>query len=180
MIIMKKLIFLVFVLILSNVKSQTSSIPRLEKVSIPECGCSVYMPKGTSMFNKAFSEDSSLVFTAEYITEDNFSFSAITVKFKESLGKDKTTNEEMLMMYMDYIKSQLKITASAGYGKGHTMEKYPDALGIIDYWEDSSGYQFAVKGWIDGEKLAILYIAGTTEYPVFNLQQMYLDGFRFE
>lgn len=177
---MKKLIFLVFVLILSNVKSQTNSIPRLEKMSIPECDCSVYMPQGTSMFNKAFSQDSSLVFTAEYVTEDNFSFSAIAVKFKESLGKDKTINEEMLVMYMDYIKAQLQITESAGYGKGHTMEKYPNAIGIIDYWVDASGFQFAVKGWIDGDKLAILYIAGSTEYPVFNLQQMYLDGFRFE
>lgn len=177
---MKKLLLLIFILILSNVKSQTTSIPRLEKISILECNCSVYMPKGTSMFNKAYSEDSSMVFTAEYITEDNFSFSAIAVKFKVSLGKDKSTNEEMLVMYMDYIKSQLKITESAGYGKGHSMEKYPDAIGVLDYWWDESGHQFVVKGWIDGEKLAILYIAGTTEYPVFNLQQMYLDGFRFD
>ncbi len=177
---MKKLFFFFFILILSNVKSQSTSIPRLEKMSIPECGCSVYMPKGTTPFNKSFSSDSSLVFTAEYITEDNFSFSAITVKFKESLGNDKTTNEDMLELYMDYIKSQLSITSSAGYGKGHTMEKYPDAIGIIDYWENSAGFQFAVKGWIDGENLAIFYIAGTKEYPHFNLQQMYLDGFRFE
>src|SRR5688572_25328214 len=177
---MKNLLFLILVLVLSDVKSQTSSIPRLEKISIPDCGCSVYMPKGTAPFSKEYSKDSSLVFTADYVTEDDFSFSAIAVKFKESLGKDKATNEEMLIMYMDFIKSQLTITGSAGYGKGHTMEKYPDAVGIIDYWEDAAGYQFAVKGWIDGEKLAILYIAGKSEYPYFNLQQMFFGGFGFD
>jgi len=176
----KKILIIVFVFVSSLVNSQTTSIPRLEKMSIPECNCSVYMPKGTQPFIKAFSEDSSLVFTSDYFTEDNFSFGAITVKFKQSIGTDKVANEQLLCGYMDYIKSQLAITASAGYGKGHTLEKYPDAVGVIDYCSDDEGFQYAMKGWINQNNLAILYIAGTTDYPHFNLQQMFLDGFQFE
>jgi hypothetical protein len=177
---MKYILFLLSILILIPGKSQTDNIPRLEKMSIPECNCSVYMPKGTLPFSKAYSEDSSLVFTSDYITEDNFSFVAITVKFKQSMGTDKVANEQLLCGYMDYIKSQLAITASAGYGKGHTLEKYPDALGVLDYCSDEEGFQYAMKGWINENNLAILYIVGTKDYPHFNLQQMFLDGFRFE
>lgn len=176
---MKNLFLLIFAFATSVTYSQ-NSVLRLEKMSIPECDCSVYMPKGSVPFEKSYSEDSSLVFTNEYVTEDNFVFGAITVKFKQNLGDDKAVYEEMLIAYLDYLKAQFEVTAAAGYGKGHTLENNPDAIGIIDFWQIGETGEIAVKGWIDGGNLAILYIFGISEYPVYNIQQMFLDGFRFE
>lgn len=55
----------------------------------------------------------------------------------------------------------------------------PHALGMIDYWEDRDGLSYSVKGWIDPNFLSVMYIYGEGDYPSFNLQEMYLNGFRF-
>ena len=51
---------------------------------------------------------------------------------------------------------------------------------MIDYWEDKDGDRWAVKGWVDANRLAVMYIYGKGDYPYLNAQQMFLDGFRFQ
>lgn len=36
-----------------------------------------------------------------------------------------------------------------------------------------------VKGWVDANRLALLFVHGKGDYPILNAQQMFLDGFRF-
>jgi hypothetical protein len=79
----------------------------------------------------------------------------------------------------NFLQTAFEVTGSAGAGTGHTMDGMPDVRGVIDYWETAEGLQFSVKGWINKKYLGFMYIAGVEEYPFFNLQQMYLDGFRF-
>ncbi len=87
--------------------------------------------------------------------------------------------EDLLIGYMAYLHEQFGITEAVGVGKGHTLESAPGARGVIDYWKDADGVQYAVKGWVNQQALGILMVYGLTEYPHFNLQQLYLDGFRF-
>ncbi len=175
-----KSIFTLFIFLFLITAANAQTVLRLEKIQIPECGCSVYVPKNSPAFEMSYSEDSSKVFTSESTTDDNYIFGTIVVKFKTPLGNDKATNEEMLIAYMDFLKSSFGITSSAGYGKGHTLEKYPDAIGAIDYWEDADKNQYKVKGWIDGNVLIFKFVMGTEEYHTYNVQEMFLDGVRFE
>jgi hypothetical protein len=138
------------------------------------------MPQGSTPFEKSYSPDSSMVFTSEYMSSDDFNFGAIVVRFKEPIGSDRAVNEQLLISYMDYLKSQYGIVKSAGYGTDHTLEGFPDAVGVIDYWQDEAGKSFAVKGWNDGNKMGVLFIYGVGDYPNFNLQNMFLNGFRFD
>ena len=111
---------------------------------------------------------------------DGFHFACITVKFDELFADSSPEEmEELLISYMDFLETQFDIINSAGVGRGHSLESAPDARGVIDYWEDAESTQFAVKGWVNQRALGILVLYGPTEYPNFNLQQMYLDGFRF-
>ena len=71
------------------------------------------------------------------------------------------------------------LIAFTGIGSGHTLESNPIAKGYIDYWEDVEGDKQAVKAWIDGNYLSVMYIAGDIDNMNFNLQQMFLNGFRF-
>jgi hypothetical protein len=153
--------------------------PRLSKKEIGQSGCSAYFPEGMGDFELSKSEDGADVYTGE-VAVDGFSFACIAVKFSEPFTDSSPEEmEQLLISYMDYLKGQFSITASAGVGRGHTLESTPDARGVIDYWEDAESTQYAVKGWANQRAIGIMVLYGPTEYPHFNLQQMYLDGFRF-
>ncbi len=154
--------------------------PRLVKTAIGSSGCSAYLPAGMPEFEQSKSEDDADVYTSE-IALDSFVFGCIAVKFATPFTDSKSAElEDLLIAYMDYLQGAFEITDAVGYGRGHTLEAYPDARGVLDYWEDDEGNQFAVMGWIDGNALGFLYIGGGREYPLFTVQEMYLKGWRFE
>lgn len=156
-----------------------AKIPRLSKMDIGISGCTGYFPEDMPEFEMTKSDDGSDVFTSE-IEVDGYFFACITVKFGEPFS-DSTPDdmEALLVSYLEYLQSQFGITTSAGAGKGHTLETDPDARGVLDYWEDANHTQYAVKGWVNSKYIGIMLLYGPAEYPHFNLQQMYLDGFRF-
>jgi len=155
------------------------SAPRLEKKVIGNSGCFGYFPKDMPDFEVSYSEDGAAVFTSE-IEVGEHNFSCITVKFKDPfVDSDREDMQELLISYLDFLQSQFGVTGTAGYGKGHTLESNPNATGILDYWEDADGLQYAVKGWVDQSYMGINFIYGKEDYPFFSLQEMFLNGFRF-
>jgi hypothetical protein len=176
---MKKIVFLFALLYAGMVQAQ--EVPRFSKYDIGESGCKIYLPADPGEFELTYSEDLSEVYTGES-EHGGFNFAVICVRLKEPLGTtetDKELNADMLEAYMDFLKGQFEISGAAGYGRGHVLESNPDATGVIDYWEGEDGTQYAVKGWVDNETIAVLMLYGSEEYPIYNAQQMFLDGFRF-
>lgn len=172
---MKK--FCLFALCIISYVATNAQVPRFTKYPIGDSGAAAYFPAEPN-FDISYSEDSSRVFTAD-VEVDSFLFSIIAVEFKENLGDDIAVNETLLIAYLDYLQSAFEIVGAAGYGKGHTSEHNPKATGIIDYWKDTEGNSYQVKGWVDGGYLAVMIISGPGDYPIFNVSQMYLNGFRF-
>lgn len=177
------LIFIFLTASFFNAFSQSEPVstkaPRLGKTDIGQSGCSAYLPPGMPEFDLSKSEDNSDVYTSE-VELDSFVFGCIAVRFSEPFTDASPDEmEELLISYMDFLKSPFEITSAVGYGKGHLLDGYPDARGVIDYWEDGNGRQYAVKGWVNQKYIGFLYIGGAGDYPYLNLQQMYLDGFRF-
>ncbi|MCL5073002.1 MAG: hypothetical protein M1308_19250 [Actinobacteria bacterium] len=129
-------------------------------------------------FDISYSEDSSIVYASE-VQVDNHYFGLICVKFFSKLEGTDSEKEDLLINYLDFLKTAFKIKESAGYGKGHSLESCPSAKGVIDYWEDEKGQKWQIKGWINEEYLSVLYIYGKLEYPNFNIANMFLNGFRF-
>lgn len=171
--------FLVLPFFLAAQSDTKIPVPRLSKIPIGQSGCSAYFPDGMSEFELSKSEDGSDVYTGE-ANVDGYYFACITVKFAEPLTNiSAEEQEELLISYMDYLKNNFGIITSAGVGRGHTLESAPDARGVLDYWEDAEKTKFAVKGWVNSNYIGIMILYGPTEYPIFNVQQMYLDGFRF-
>jgi hypothetical protein len=173
---MKIGLFLVVISCVFTIYSQ-EPVPRFQKYPVLETGCSYYLPDSVD-FETSYSEDSSVVITGEVMFGDYF-FSTITVKFSEDMEATPDDLPVMLESYMNFLMGSFDIVESAGIGWGHTLESNPDAIGAIDYWVDSEGTQFAVKAWCDEDFMAILFLYGYEEYPYFNAQQMFLDGFRF-
>lgn len=156
------------------------TVPRFSRTPIGTCGCALYAPPGMVFEPPTKSEDNSEVWTGEVVI-DGWHYGVIAVRFAEPFQNNSGVElEDLLVNYMDFIKGQANITASAGVGRGHTHRENPTARGVIDYWQDGAGDSWAVKGWVEPRELSLLYISGKGDYPWFNAQQLYLDGFRFD
>lgn len=176
---MKNFIFTFICLIFLFNGFGQNPVPRLSKIPISNSGCSAYFPADMETFDLSYSEDSSEVYTGE-INASNYLFGTITVKFAERISEEEVMYLDTIAInYLTYLRSIFNITSYAGIGSGHTLDSNPKAKGYIDYWEDAEGDSWAVKAWIDNDYLSIMYIVGDINNMNFNLQQMFLNGFRF-
>ncbi len=170
----KTLLITVFCLLAVGL-SFSQNVPRLQKYVIG-VGAKAYLPASPDTITRNLSEDGSVVYTCE-VPWDGFNFSVIMVQFKDEVNNE--SQEELLISYLDYLKGQFKVSESAGYGKGHAMDSHPQAKGVIDFWVGEDKTQYQLKGWIDSTTLAVMIIYGKKEYPIFNVAQLFLNGFRF-
>jgi hypothetical protein len=128
-------------------------------------------------FEKTFSEDSSIVYTGD-CEADSLTYGIICVKLKEAVNSGEDA-EELMISYLDYLKSIFEITTAAGYGKGQTLSGNPGARGVIDYWKDKEGNEQKVKGWTDGKFISVMYIKANGELEETEKMNAFLNGFRF-
>lgn len=181
---MKKLqpgIFVVLALLVFTGFTTFTQAPRFKKVAVSDSGCSIYIPGNPDPVTMEYSPDSSKVYTIETLDstyKSYFHMGAIVVRLKDAILKPEES-EDMLVSYMDYLKTAFNIKKSVGYGKGHTLSTHPTAKGVIDYWEDADGDQWTVKGWAAESTMFIMFIYGPTEYPNYNVQSMFFEGARF-
>ena len=167
--------FFLFLSFLSMILSASSQL--LKKYPVGTSGCSAYLFCDPKEFDKTYSEDSSTVYTAE-CEADSLVYGIICVKLNEAV-KDGNDAEELMISYLDYLKSILEIKTSAGYGKGHTMNEKPDARGVIDYWKDKDGSEWKVKAWTDRKFISVMYIKAAGELNETEKMNLFLNGFRF-
>lgn len=175
---MKKttVIFSILILFITAVSAQ---VPRFSKYPINQTGHFAYFPTEPGEIDVSKSDDGADVYTAE-VQLDNIFYGIILVDFLPGSmdGISKEGMEEVLTSYLDFLQGSLSITETAGYGKGHTLESNPDAVGVLDYWEDATGEPWVIKGWVDNNSLAVMYIY-SSELPAQGIQDIFLNGFRF-
>ncbi len=155
--------------------------PRFAKYPVSGTGCSVYLPAPPEAFEKSLSEDGSEVYVGE-VTHGDYFFAVILVQFTaETAAGFETADDKTALVesYLDFLKGQFDVAEAAGYGRGHTLDGAPLAVGVIDFWKGRDGVEYAVKSWCDGKYLGVLALYGPKEYPHFNAQQVFLNGFRF-
>ena len=167
---MKLLSFVLLLFISTATFSQS-----LKKYPIGNTGCSAYAFCQFGDFDADNSEDSSKVFTKE-CAQDSTTYGIICVQLKTAIEKPDIA-ESVLISYLDFLKTQFKITSSAGYGKGHRLKDREDTRGVLDYWEDADKYHWKVKGWTDGKFIAVMYTYSKKELSETKIN-LFLDGFR--
>lgn len=173
---MKKSLLLFFVLFSYVAISQ--DIPLFSKIDVMNSGCKAYFPGMPTNFTQEYSDDSSKVYNGSYDFA-GYTYGIIAIKFKQPQVLVDNEYEDLLISYMDFLKTLFNIKQAVGYGKGHSHISNPEAKGVIDYWEDNDKNELAVKGWIDSKYIGFMYIKGIGEYPYINAQSMFLNGFIF-
>ncbi|MFN0216835.1 MAG: hypothetical protein ACKVT2_21475 [Saprospiraceae bacterium] len=168
-----------FNLLCASLTAQTT--PRFTKTEIADSGCKIYLPGKAGNVEVTYSPDSSVVYTMETIdtsTGSEYHFGCIVVNLN---GVDLAgMEEEMLIGYMDYLKSGVNVTEAAGYGKGHTLSTHPSAKGVLDYWVDANNLKWVVKGWAAESTIFVMFVYGQEDYPNYNVVDIFFKGARFK
>lgn len=160
--------FLVFLLFGLRCTAQS-----LKKYPIGESGCSAYFFCDPGKFPLTFSEDSSKMYNGECV-QDEVTYGVIGVNLQEPVNELKSA-EELMIAYLDYLKTAMHIRSSIGYGKGHQLRGREDTRGVIDYWKDEDQNNWKVKGWTNGKYIMVFYAYAKKELNE-NRVNLFLDG----
>jgi len=163
--------WMMIVLLLTGLCSAAQS---LKKYPIGKSGCAYY-GFCEAQLNESRSPDSSRIWTGG-CTIDSVTYTIICVKLSERFD-DLAVAEQVLISYMDYLKTSLEIKKASAYGKGHKLEGKENTRGVIDYWEWKNGDNGKVKGWTDGRFIGVMMVSGKGELP-YSKKEVFLDGFR--
>lgn len=168
------------ILLLSFICSAHLAIAQgIKKYDIGNSGCKAYFFCNPGEAKIEYSPDSSTIYLQE-CENDQLHYGLICVKYAASIAPVADA-EDLMIQYLNYLKDEFKITASAGYGKGHTMSKNDKAKGVIDYWKDEAGSEWKIKAWTDGYYIGFMYVY-TDKDPVPSNDSkidVFLNGFRF-
>ncbi|MBK8608763.1 MAG: hypothetical protein IPL84_02105 [Chitinophagaceae bacterium] len=170
---MKKLFCCLFLVLCVSLSYSQS----LKKYAISNSGCSVYSFCDPGTFDMTYSEDSAKVFTSECKGEEAY-YGIICIELKEPIN-DLSIAEEVLVSYLNYLKSAFKIKTAAGYGKGHKLRDKENTRGVLDYWNDEEKNNWKVKGWTDGNFITVLYAYSQKDLPETKVNA-FLDGLLFK
>lgn len=146
----------------------------LKKYSISNSGCSLYS-YCDAIFTMELSDDSSKVYTGE-CANGEVTYGVICVKLLTTYT-DLTIAEDLLISYMDYLKTNFKITKAIGYGRGYRLNDNENTRGIMDYWEDADLDKWKVKAWTDGKFIGFMFAYSKKELPETKVN-VFLDSFR--
>ena len=146
----------------------------LKKYPIGNSGCSLYN-YCESKYIVEFSEDSSKLYRGDCISGD-VTYGVICIKLLNPIT-DLIAAEDLVVSYLEYLKTSFNITKSAGYGKGHRLNNNENTRGIIDYWEDKEQDKWKIKAWTDGKYIGFMYAYSKKELPEAKVN-IFLDSFR--
>lgn len=176
---MSKLFLTLYIAFFTLYNQAQETFPRMVKQDIGTSGCQAYFPGTVESFELSYSEDGASVYTGE-IEVNGYNFATITVKFANPIpDRAGVVWDGLVDSYLTFLQQQFSITESVGLGKGHSLESHPIAKGYLDYWEDADGIQYVIKVWMDENYMGILFIYGDINQFNFNIQQVFLNGFRF-
>lgn len=165
-----------FVAACTSVLGQNTSF---KSYPIHETGYAALFPDDPGAAEVSLSNNELVVYTME-ATGSNHRYGLQLVMLEDNfINSSKETLEELLMSYMQLLKLSYDVTSGIGYIKGQKHPSNADATGILDFWEDERGSQWAVKGWVDNQALAVLYVY-TPEPEGMAVPHEFLDGFEFK
>lgn len=170
---MRILSFILFTFVLTSANAQS---PIFEKTTLPNCDCSVNMPKDTVAFGTSDLTDGTMYYKESKIP-GNVTYGAFVVKFKTAI--ESSDMDAKMTRYLDLLTSEYKITTVTGFKQEYKMNNDSSVKGKMGFWKDDAGNKYEVKVWINNNKISILYIYTKGELPAIAIADKFLDGFSF-
>ncbi len=147
-----------------------ATAPRFKRYLICP-GCSSYLNSSARTLHVRQTKGGDKVFFNEY-TEDGVTYGTICVQMQEAYTLEEA--ESILVHYLNRVRKPMHIYCNV------SMDIKTDdrQLTITDYWQDSQGIDWKVKGYTNGRVVGVLYVKNISDTTVGN-HDAFLDGFRF-
>ena len=144
--------------------------PRFRRYTICP-GCSTLLHSGAKTLHIRHTKDGDKLFFNEY-AGDGVTYGLICVQMPQAHPMDEAEN--ILVQYINRVRKPLYIA----HNLFMETERMANLTTITDYWQDSAGFDWKIKGYTNGKVVALLYVKNIADTTVRN-HDAYLDGFRF-
>lgn len=165
-----------FVAAFSSVTAQTI---QFKNYPINTTGYSVMFPANPGAAEVSLNNSELEEYTMEVSSNGKRYGMQLVLLGNNFVNSDKETLESLLVSYMQLLKLSYDVTSGIGYIRNQKHPSNADANGILDFWEDERGAQWAVKGWVDNTALVVLYVY-TPNPDGMSVPYEFLDGFSFK
>jgi hypothetical protein len=149
-----------------------SSSRRFKNEFIEKTGCSVLQIAPWNQFESSRTPSGDELYFNECV-EDKVTYGIICIQLNQPYIIEVA--ETLLSHYIGKLRKPFKIKHHIGIQHDFDWNN-ESTKAVVDYWQDIHGKDWKVKGYTNGEIMAILYVKNITEVEVAR-QDLFLDSF---
>ena len=164
---------LIFLLTASLVIYKSSKVSR--RTVIGDTNCSVLFPANAE-FDFTQTEEGDQMYFSEH-TEKKVSYGVLCAQLSEKLPLDEA--QDVITTYLNRLHKPFNALHNTGLDLCQSFSQNDDCVRMIDYWQDENNLDWKVKGYTDGQTIAVLYVKNINEISV-DKQDEFLDSFCFD
>jgi hypothetical protein len=147
---------------------------KFKNVFINPSGCCVLFHPDAETFDSVVTESGDLLYFNDF-TEKKVTYGAICIELRQPYDLDTAT--ALLRNYIDKLRPSFRIACHTGLHPDDDWNT-TDSRTMVDFWQDSNGLDWKVKGYTNGSVMAILYVKNIGQAQT-GLQDQFLDSFHF-
>lgn len=147
------------------------SAPKFKRYLIGRTGCTSLLLSDETTLHLQSTKDGERVYFYEHDV-NGVTYGVITVNMKELYSLDVA--EGILIQYVNRIRKPFGICHNVSM----EIDRCPEAINLVDYWQDEEGIDWKIKGSSNGKIIAVLYVKNISASPVKD-HDAFLNGFRF-
>ena len=163
---------LIFLLTASLVIYKSSKTSR--RTIIGDTNCSVFFPADAE-FDFTQTEEGDQLYFAEH-TNKKVSYGVLCARLSEKLPLEEA--QDVMTTYLNRLHKPFNALYNTGLDLCQNWKQDDDCVKMIDYWQDEDNLDWKVKGYTDGQNIAVLYVKNINEIAV-DKQDEFLDSFCF-
>lgn len=146
------------------------AVPRFKRYIVCP-GCSTLLNTGSKKLHIRHTKEGDKLYFNDY-SSDGVTYGMICVEMSDQFTLHQA--EDILLHYISRVRRPLHISHNVSMDLAYENA----TITITDYWQDSAGTDWKVKGYTNGKVVAVLYVKNISDAAVKN-HDTYLDGFRF-
>ncbi|GAC1422401.1 MAG: hypothetical protein NVS1B13_11750 [Flavisolibacter sp.] len=165
----------IFYVIASSLMQKLSAPSKFKSYLIGDTGCSALFLSQYNSFEKIKTKTGDDLYYGEF-TDRSVTYGIICVSLIDHYSIEES--EALLINYMGKLKKPFSVLHDTGI-RGCANWNNAHVTTLTEYWQDKDKKDWKVKGLINGQVLAILYVKNIGQGDV-KKQDFYLDSFHFK
>ena len=164
---------LIFLLTASLVLYKSAKKPK--KIRIGDTHCSVLFSPD-AVFDYTKSEDGDELYFGEY-TDKKVTYGVLCARISQKLPLEEA--QEVMNSYLERLHVPFNALYNTGIDLCQNSAQEASCIQMVDYWQEEDQVAWKVKGFSDGEIIAVLYVKNICKSTV-EQQDAFFDSFSMD